>query len=127
MSKKWNWNKIQIFCQNKEELIKYLQEKSVLSSKQKCPTCSSDMKLDLDKEGWRCRKTNVVPKRGKVVCDTYVSLKKNSWFDRSKMNMGKILAITYLLLKNQSLQFVCEEMEINKNTATDWIKFVRQV
>ncbi|XP_036340624.1 uncharacterized protein LOC118749988 [Rhagoletis pomonella] len=75
---------------------------------------------------WRCRK---ISKSGKQVrtCNQQISLRKNTFFDRSRLSMVKLIAFSYFWLKNVTQDFIIEELSITRPTAVDWCNFCREV
>ena len=124
-SKPWNLLRMNALACDRENLLKFLQEKGVIPTKKQCPKCGAEMHLD-SQDFWRCGKLTTNAHKRKIRCETKQSIRKKTWFSCSKIGIEKILPLTYMLLRNYSLLDVAHELDVNKNTVSRWISFVRQ-
>ncbi|XP_036339366.1 uncharacterized protein LOC118748792 [Rhagoletis pomonella] len=75
---------------------------------------------------WRCT-TAIKGKKKNVRCDVYISLRKDTFFAKSRLSIFKIVAFAYLWVKNLTLDVIMEELSISNHTASDWSSFCREV
>ena len=99
---------------DKEMLIDWLMEEGLMAKERLCPMCNCEMGLggcedrsDLFK--WECR-SQEKGKRHKAE----ISIRKGSWFEKSKMTLEEILKLTY---------WWCQDLDLHrKNMSYDWLK-----
>ncbi|XP_035233008.1 uncharacterized protein LOC118204826, partial [Stegodyphus dumicola] len=102
-------------------------EKGLIAISYKCPICGTNMKLverknRIDGFEWMCRVTG-----GECRHRISRSVRKNSWFAKSKLSMCDVLRVTYMWLGKCGNDFIRTELRIAKNTVTDWKSFCREV
>ena len=125
MAKTWNLTRILDFCKDEEKMIEYFMERGVLKSTMDCPKCGEVMKRR--NLFWRCYKTVKSKKRGKEKCNGKRSIRYGSWFSRSRLTMQKVMLVTYMMLYNYERQAIAHELDVNLETLTNWLCFLREV
>lgn len=100
----------------------------------KCPKCSQKMLVQTEVSKvdgciWACN--NRVIKEGKIYmtepCKTRVSVRKNSWFSRSKLSLLEVLLFTYCWYENVPMEFVRTNFKFSSHTIVNWASFCREV
>ncbi|XP_035224960.1 uncharacterized protein LOC118197546 [Stegodyphus dumicola] len=81
-----------------------------------------ERKNRIDGFEWMCRVTG-----GECRHRISRSVRKNSWFAKSKLSMCDVLRVTYMWLGKCGNDFIRTELRIAKNTVTDWKSFCREV
>ena len=124
----WNLLKINEFCRDEMQMIKYLIKMGILSNNKICKNCKSDMELKkiADCWHWRCRKVRVINFR-KVQCNSKQSIRKEIFFSNSNLPIQKILQLLYMMDKNYEQIQIINEIQLNKNTVSQWMDFIKQV
>ena len=89
--------------------------------------CDGEMRLarcedrsDLFK--WKCRRQEK-GKRHKAE----ISIRKGSWFEKSKMTLEEILKLTYWWCQDLDQAHIKQELGLAKSTGVDWDSFCREV
>ncbi|XP_076635492.1 uncharacterized protein LOC143348781 [Colletes latitarsis] len=124
----WTLFKLHEFCKNKETLFKFLQDKKLIAKNLNCPQCGNTMKLV--NENWRCRRTipaSANAGKRKRICDIKISVKRGTWFSKTKLSYEIVLKLTYMLVHNFEQYHIIRELELNKNTVSQWNYFMKQV
>jgi len=126
-SKKWRYDDLLIRLYNKEHLIEWLMEEKLLARSHLCPQCNTEMKLikcedRSDGCKWECRSQSN-GKRHKVE----LSLRKDSWFERSNMTLEEMLKFTYWWCCDLDQKQITHELGLSGNTAVDWDNFCREL
>ena len=100
----------------------------ILNSNKICKNCNSDMELKKipDCWYWRCRKVRVI-NFCKVHYNAKQSIRKDTFFSNSNLPIQKILQFLYMLVKNYEQIQIINEIQLNKNTISQWMDFVRKV
>ncbi|XP_036328747.1 uncharacterized protein LOC118741046 [Rhagoletis pomonella] len=76
---------------------------------------------------WRCHQKSARGKRKPRTCSVQISIRKNTFFYRSKLPMVKLIAFSYLWIKNVPQDFITEELSISLRTAIEWSNCCREV
>jgi len=124
MDSGFNLVRILLFCEDEEKMIKYFMQRGVLKNTMNCPKCDGQMKRV--NSFWRCWKL-IKGKKGKHQCQGVVSIRHKSWFAKSKLPMKTIMAVTYMMLYNYERQAIAWELDVNLETITNWLGFLREV
>ena len=87
------------FLSNTKNVILYLQEQNILIKKRQCPKCDKTMNIREynncnEKYIWRC-----------ISCRKVISVKTDSWFANSKLQMKNGLLILYFYFKVPEIPF----------------------
>lgn len=104
-----------------EKIIEYLCENNLLQRIRRCEKCENrDMifqKLHEAKDLFvhRCSK-----------CKTKCSLRKGTFFEKSKLQLKTILSILYLLCADVKQLTIAEMLNINRKTVMDFANFLRE-
>ena len=100
-----------------EEAIKFLQEKGILPITKKCQN-GHEMTLSIgDKARWRC---------GKSTCRYDVKLRVGNWLEGSRIPIVTVIRFIYCWCHElTSVEFCEHELQMNKNTTTDWNNYMR--
>ena len=100
---------------------------NIIGKERLCPMCDGEMRLarcedrsDLFK--WKCRRQEK-GKRHK----TAISIRKGSWFEKSKMTLEEILKLTYWWCQDLDQAQIKQELGLAKSTGVDWDSFCREV
>uniref|UniRef100_A0A1B6DPS7 ISXO2-like transposase domain-containing protein n=1 Tax=Clastoptera arizonana TaxID=38151 RepID=A0A1B6DPS7_9HEMI len=115
-------------CENKYEFLKFLQEKGLISSRYKCPSCGKKMFLVDDykiSDGfeWKCSSFD---KQGKHSCRR--SIRKGSWFEHSSHSLQDIILMSYFWYREYPHRIVQYEMQTGNNKIVlDWFNFCKGV
>jgi hypothetical protein len=114
-----------------ETYVKWCQENGLIRSNRVCDVCGSDMILRVrsDKTAieWWCRK------RGSNPQDISKSAVANTWFEKSKLTIEKIMIITYMFSQgwtnydNLIHEISTEDTETSWATIAKWIGHCRDV
>lgn len=109
--------------EDKDGMVQWCMNMGLISRQYECPMCGSHMKLvklvkGSDGKQWRCKNNGHDVKR---------SIRKGSWFGRSKLSFYEILMLTYYWCGKVSGQFVESDLGISHTTIADWKNFCREV
>lgn len=111
--------------QTKELTLQFLREQGLISVSQKCPKCRNDMilrKVPLEKssdcEEFVCYKRT---------CRSSRSIRYNSFFENSKLEIEKIVLFIHLWSKMYPPEIIMDDFEFSKQTITDWSRFCRDL
>ncbi|PSN30295.1 hypothetical protein C0J52_25555 [Blattella germanica] len=111
---------------DKINLINYLQDMGLLPHRYTCPECESNMRLirtsKSDGYWWECK----AKKAGKAH-KIRRSLRRNTWFARSKLTIVEIVILLYYWVKETPRKMVEREMKLDSKTVSDWYNFCREV
>uniref|UniRef100_A0A224XVK7 Putative transposase-like protein n=1 Tax=Panstrongylus lignarius TaxID=156445 RepID=A0A224XVK7_9HEMI len=99
----------------------------LIANERKCNVCGERMKLVSKKclsDGyiWMCRSRASDSKHV-----SSISVRKNSWFECSKLSMIDILLLTYYWYHRCQNKFIIEDMNVSSRTVVDWKSFCREV
>ena len=106
---------------DKKKLIHAFQECGVIYERMNCTKCEVSMRLgdypNLDGSVWRCGQ-----------CKSRTSIRKDSYFKKHKLEIGKIFMFLYCYLKYDKMQsnYISEFTEISENSLVDWGCYVRK-
>ncbi|CAI5456457.1 unnamed protein product [Caenorhabditis angaria] len=106
---------------NEEELSKILMNETYLRGNAVCSKCQKTMTLRV-KRGvliWRCRDSKSRD------CSTQ-SVRKGSFFEKSKLEIATILKLVVLHVKKASNKLIGEELKLSPNTVIDFRNFLRE-
>lgn len=106
-------------------LILELQRIGALHSKLCCPTCDVNMQIGtnsryvLDGRCWRCPKKD---------CKKTISIRRDSYFSKSHLGLGKCFMIIYCYLKFDKMlqKDMAEIIEVSERAIVDWANFIRE-
>ena len=110
-----------IFTKEKGDLLQYLRGKGLLANSMTCVRCNSTMtegdKRDVtDEKIWRCGQ-----------CKTTKSIRKGSFFSRSRMPLNKWMLMIYLWARQYPVTSVAEEAKVEANSAVAVFQWLREV
>lgn len=108
---------------DQERMIEFCMKVGLITKVYTCPQCGENMHLykrsDVsDKYRWRCRKDDHDVRR---------SIRKGSWFEKSKLKMFDILMITYMWIMNIEGDWIAIDRGVSGKTVIDWKGFCREV
>jgi len=116
------WNFFAVFPSEDSVVIKWLQECGLLVSCMYCTRCDNhDMRLQkrsssVDGVSWRCNHGHEI------------SIRQNSFFEKSHISLRDIMLFVYEFLKHQTLWRTSQQTGFcYKSTAIDWSNFVRDL
>lgn len=114
-------------------LVKKLMEYGLLASEGR-KTCIRGHRMVLRKDvhcvdgfKWHCREPYSERKHKTKACNYSESLRKNTFFEKSKLTLFTVCAFVNLWALNASLSLIVVQLGISPNTAVDWASFCRQV
>lgn len=91
-----------VLVNNRQRLVNFLVNLKIIINNLKCENCENIIDLDIDKLEFRCRKSYYVidshKKKKKLKCQFRQSVRKNTWFDKSKLSIEKNLYIRFLYI-----------------------------
>ena len=115
-------------CEDKEKMFNWLKDKKLLGDYQNatCEKCyfgklrlQTDKSFSQDGIYWRCNNSS---------CRKKISIRKNSWFEKSHMSLESILKLTYYWVYKYPEELLMHELKIGSDhTAVDWYNFAREV
>ncbi|XP_055948295.1 uncharacterized protein LOC129981472 [Argiope bruennichi] len=103
--------------------VEWCMKMGLIADGRKCAECGQGMNLTERKDlgdgvNWVCRRQGHYCK---------VSIRANSWFANSRMDLSTVLLATAMWVKGCTHSFIMEEADIARQTATDWMSFCREV
>ena len=108
---------------NERKAIQWLRFHGLLYREMYCDDCGTELVEKIDNgrpDGrlWRCS-------NGK--CRKRVNIRKDSFFEGSKLKMMIIIRLMYFWAWNARIKDVERDLKINKNTIVDWFNFCRDI
>ena len=128
-----NLIKIYDICRENNRLPTQLQNQGLIPTEgiYLCPKCNEPMKLlYFEKQGWNwdCKSEKSIRKQAKKICNTRVSMRKNTFFNKSHLSYFQILGFAHLWSEGHQLRQIKQQLEISQNnTLVDWSSFCREV
>ncbi|KAL9952487.1 hypothetical protein ACROYT_G039751 [Oculina patagonica] len=112
---------------DKEMFINWLMDEGLIAKERLCPKCEEGMTLTKcadrsDSFKWECRK-QVKGERHKAE----ISIRKGSWFEKSKMTLEEIVKLTYWWCQDLDQSQIKHELGLAESTGVDWDSFCREV
>ncbi|GFV01255.1 putative transposase-like protein [Trichonephila clavipes] len=99
-------------------------KKGLIAASAECSVCKKAMRLmkrnSSDGYIWECHN------RGANGHRTRRSVRKNSWFEESKLSMIEILKLTNMWVRKANRDFIAFERNVANKTVTDWMSFCRE-
>ena len=124
---KWTYDRLkeEILC-NKDRLIGWLVDEKLIANSRKYGHCNEMMKLVIandrsDGFKWECRR-QINGKRHRVE----ISIRKDSWFEKSNLTLVEIVKLTYWWCRGVSQEDIRHEVNVSEHTAVDWDSFCRE-
>ena len=110
--------------QNVNMVFKFCKENNLLKNNNWCTVCNKEMKLKQSKVSndgyvWKCS--------GKRCNKCVVSIRKGSFFERSKLPIKTILFLIYEWSRDNPIKEVCHEYGLSEHTVGDWFRFLRDI
>nr|XP_012229903.1 PREDICTED: uncharacterized protein LOC105676515 isoform X1 [Linepithema humile] len=118
---------------SKEKLVDFLIQHGVLASTITCSKCGNILDIDKKTLSYRCKKRyyikNEHKKRVSKQCDFFKSAKKDTWFDKSNLDVGTVCKIVacFLMLRYPRQDDTQDETGVTPKTIVDWFGFCREV
>ncbi|GFU27127.1 DDE_Tnp_IS1595 domain-containing protein [Nephila pilipes] len=113
-------------CKTPDLLHEFLRKAGLLKKDLTCAKCNSPMKLrskDInDGAVWTCRN-----RINKKECGLQKSVRFGSWFSCSKLTMGEIFFLTYLIVKGYGTDKIIDEYSFSSSTMADWRQFINEI
>lgn len=102
-----------------QDAILFFQERNILPKKRKC-TNSHDMKLYFGKRKfWKCNLRQ---------CDQQVGLRKDNWFEGSRIPFCSALRFIYCWCEElTSIKFCEKQLDLSDKTVIDWNNYMREL
>jgi hypothetical protein len=106
--------------------IEFLKDIGFLRKAMRCGSCEGDMTWSAhpilsDGFAWRCNR-----RVAGVKCGHMASIRRGSWFQRSRLTLLEILLITYDIVCREPAHRIQYEYGIDSNTIADWGMFCRE-
>lgn len=108
-----------------DKLLQFCVAHKLLKDTTVCRTCKQSLTI-VKNYTFICRKTTVIKKK-KVTCNFKRSALKNTWFSKSKLDIGKILYMNYQWCCSVHSKFIRHDTGVSKPTQIDWNNFCREV
>ena len=107
--------------------IHWLMDEGLIAKERLCPMCEEGMTLTRcadrsDLFRWECRKQEK-GKRHKAE----ISIRKGSWFEKSKMTLEEIVKFMYWWCQNLDQSQIKHKLGLAESTGVDWDSFCREV
>lgn len=106
-----------------EDCLEFCNRRRLLSDKQICPICKYQCELvnkpdDIDQYACKCQ-----------ICNTYISVRHRSFFEKSELELSKILRIIYLwAYEMDTLETIVRECRVSSpSVIAEWIAALRTV
>jgi hypothetical protein len=104
----------------------FLKEIGLLREVMQCDSCGTDMTWSVrpnvhDGFGWRCYGRTAGAK-----CDKSASIRRGTWFQKSKLTLLEILLITYDVVCREPAHRIQYEYGLGTHTVADWGMFCRE-
>ena len=117
------------FKNNREATIAWCRQYGLLATAMTCPDCGAQCRQQMrdratDKVTWRCSDRD---------CLKVVSIRKGSFFEGSRLELWKILGLSYVWAssvgsaRGMSQLNIMRELEVSEHTVVDWKQFFRDV
>lgn len=126
-TKKWRYDDLVARMQDKELFVYWLMEEGLLAKEPLCPICAGEMSLSRcedrsDGFKWECRiQVNFKKHRAEL------SIRKDSWFEKSRMTLEEILKLSYWWCQDLDQKQIKHELGLGESTGVDWDSFCREV
>jgi hypothetical protein len=98
--------------------LRFLLDSGAFYRIRECPDCLVEMKLYLSSFQFRC------PRKG---CNRKASVKKNSFFERSRLKCCQIMHLAYLWLTKAGIDTATKHAGISRETTCEYYKYFRQL
>ena len=98
--------------------VEFLLALGALDTPTSCPACNKAMRLELARNCWRCSYSK---------CRKEKSVRSNSFFNNSKLPIGKLLLLAYLWLNKVTVTSAIAMTGCSSATVTDYYGFLRQL
>lgn len=124
---KWCYDDLVARMQDKELFVYWLMEEGLLAKERLGPICAGEMSLSRcedrsDGFKWECRKQFNFKKHREEL-----SIRKDSWFEKSRMTLEEILKLTYWWCQDLDQRQIKHELGLGESTGVDWDSFCREV
>lgn len=105
-----------VLCENK--CIEFLKSKSIFYDNWVCGKCNKQMKYYKNRQRFRCTSKN---------CGEQISIRKNTFFNNSKLKIHQILHIGYLWLKGDSVDSISGTTGHTRKTIAEFVLHYRNL
>lgn len=114
---------------DEDQVLEFLLNHRILKRFTVCPKCATVIPLVKKDLEFRRRVTRRVPSRGKVKCNTRMSARKGSFFERSRLAFDVyVKLISFLLFVSPPRQRLIQaEIHVTAQTIVNWYSFCREV
>ena len=121
----WNYEELlirKIFI-DEEACIEFLREHRVLARREECTRCGAEMHLEdrarlIDGQVWRC------PKRQ---CRTTVSMRKNSFFEQSRVRLHRLVLLIFHWCLDMKQKDLARISNISTQMVSRWVTLLRDL
>lgn len=101
--------------------VNFAAARGLISNSRQCVPCNVRMRLhrtvgEIDLMQWRC-----------PTCLRKASMRRGSFFEKSRLSLPVLLEIMFLWSKEMSLKVVIRECQISHQTGVDWFNFCRDI
>jgi len=113
---KWRYDDLVARMQDKELFVYWLMEEGLLAKEPLCPICAGEMSLSRcedrsDGFKWECRiQVNFKKHRAEL------SIRKDSWFEKSWMTLEEILKLSYWWCQDLDQRQIKHELGLGEST-----------
>lgn len=109
-----------------KNLLDWCMSMGLIASHRKCRICDENMKLVIKRNGsdghtWLCRK------KREGVHSVCVSVRKDSFFEESRLTICTILVMTYYWFHKLPNKFIMKELKLSCTTVVEWKGFCREL
>lgn len=123
MAWQFNFQFLYVALKDNESLCKWLIDVGLIADKYICPKCNKEMSFCVvtdvsDGFIWRCQRERHSVKR---------SLRRNTWFQDSKLSLKDILAVTYMWCLNMTNDSIIRDLNLGSRTVVEWKSYCRDV
>jgi hypothetical protein len=107
-----------------EKIIKFLRDRKILISENpNCSKCGGICKLvirtdTVEKQSWRCTKSK---------CQTYLSIRHNSFLDTYKIPLSKCVKLMYAWAMEHKVCDTALTLALSEDTVTKFFKNLRRI
>nr|XP_022905831.1 uncharacterized protein LOC111417704 [Onthophagus taurus] len=123
-----------IHALNGEALVNRLREWGFIpkEGEYKCPLCETPLVLQHRSNGpdgyaWACNGRVSIRKQKKRKCAKSVALRKDTFFEHSKLEIRQILGFVYLWVEKTPVTLIAKITKMSLPTASGWASFCKEV
>lgn len=112
---------------DRDGFIEWLRKEQLIATNMSCPKCQQPMNWvectdRTDGYKWECRR-----KINRKTHREEVSIRKNSWFEKSNLTLEEVVKFTYWWSVGMEQCQITDQLSLASNTGVDWDSFCREV